>query len=303
MRTLPVILALLTILIVNIPGRAPAATIPDEPSAPPAGAEAPAWEKSARIEEAVLRAMAGFPGEYSVALEDLSTRQRWLYNADRRYHPASTLKLAVALYALEQYRAGKNGWQDLIEYTPRDFETPGAGAFETAPFGEFYPIENLVNRSLTYSNNVAVNMLGRHLGWGNIERWTASIGGQLTHEERLPRASALDELHWWLHLHRLSQEDPSCAELILRPLREVTYRGRISAGLPDGVPHLHKFGSYDGNYHDAGIIYADPPYILIVMTAGAPLDEADAAIARVSAEIYRVTTEPGETTTPPEEAW
>ena len=61
--------------------------------------------------------MAGFSGEYSVALEDLSTGQRWLYNADRLYHPASTLKVAVALYALEQYRTGTIGWQDLVEYT------------------------------------------------------------------------------------------------------------------------------------------------------------------------------------------
>lgn len=78
------------------------------------------------------------------------------------------------------------------------------------------------------------------------------------------------------------------ADLIVGPLREVTYRGRITAGLPQGVPHLHKYGSYDGNYHDSGIVYTTRPYVLVVLTAGAPVEEADAAIARVSAEIYRV---------------
>ena len=247
---------------------------------------------SDHIAQAISRAMAGFPGEFSIALEDLSTSQRWVFNADRLYHPASTVKLPVALYALEQYRAGKIGWQDPIEYTEADFETPGASAFETAEFGELYPVEDLVNRSLTYSNNVAVNMLGRHFGWGNIEIWTGTIGGRLTHENRLPRASALSVLAWWRHLHRLSLEDPERANLLVRPLMEVPYRGRITAGLPDGVPHMHKFGSYDGNYHDSGIVFTTRPYILVVLTAGAPLEEADAAIARVSAEIYGVMTAP-----------
>jgi len=259
------------------------------PAAPP---EPPSWGEATRIWEAVSQAMADFPGEYSVALEDLSTGRRWLYNADRLYHPASTVKIPVALYALEQYRAGKIGWQDLIEYTEADFETPGEGFFAEAAFGELYPVGDLVNHALTHSNNVAVNMLGRHFGWGNIEVWTASIGAGLTHENRLPRASAQSVLEWWIHLHRLAEEDPVNAELLLAPLRAVPYRGRISAGLPQGVPHLHKFGSYNGNYHDSGIVYTDPPYALVVLTEGATLDEADAAIARLSAAVYQTLTEP-----------
>lgn len=287
MRTRTALWALLAVLTAGFLHTPAAAQAPAALPAPTAGPFPPD-----RIAEAVSRAMAGFPGEYSVALEDLTTGQRWLYNADKLYHPASTVKLPVALYALEQYRAGKIGWQDLIEYTPDDFETPGAGAFETAEFGELYPIEDLVNRSLTYSNNVAVNMLGRRFGWGSVELWTETIGGRLRHENRLPLASARSVLAWWRHLHRLSLEAPEQATRVVRPLMEAPYRDRITAGLPEGVPHLHKFGSYEGNYHDSGIIYTTRPYILVVLTAGAPLEEADAAIARVSAEIYRVMAAP-----------
>lgn len=251
-----------------------------------------AWRKAPLIEAAVARVMADFPGEYSVILHDLATGLQWAHNPNRLYHPASTIKLPVTLYALEQYRAGALGWQDLIEYTPADFESPGGGAFETAPFGGLYPVENLVNRALMYSNNVAVNMLGRHLGWGNIAVWTASIGADLTWVDGRPQASALSELGWWLHLHRLAEEDSESAELLLQPLRDVAYDGRIGAGLPEGVPYLHKFGSYDGNFHDGGIVFAERPYILIVLTAGAEIHEADAAIAALSAELYEVMAAP-----------
>ncbi len=247
------------------------------------------WEKAPLLEEAVAQAMADFPGTYSVVVHDLTSGKQWEHNPEARYHPASTIKMPVTLYALEQYRAGKLGWQDLIEYTPADFESPGGGAFETAPFGGLYPVENLVNRALRYSNNVAVNMLGRHLGWNNIRAWTRTIDGELYRRpDSMPEVTALSELGWWLHLHRLSQEDPENAELILQPLRQVAYTGRIGAGLPDGVPYLHKFGSYPPNYHDGGIVFAEKPYILIVLTQGGSIADADRAIARVSAAVYEV---------------
>lgn len=245
------------------------------------------------LEAVVAEAMIGFAGEYSVLVYDLESGERWERNPDRIYHPASTIKMPVALYALEQYRAGKANWNDLITYTPGDFESPGGGALETSPFGGRYSIENLVGRALRYSNNIAVNMLGRHFGWRNIEEWTTTIEGDLTRSpDKSPQVTSRSELGWWLHLHRVMQEDPKSAELLVQPLREVAYDGRITAGLPEGVAHLHKFGSYDGNYHDGGIIFSQRPYILVVMTAGAPVDEADMAIARVSAAVYQVMARP-----------
>lgn len=235
--------------------------------------------------------MQGFPGRYSVAVHTLESDKEWTLRPDERYHPASTIKMPVALYALEQFRAGKLGWQETIQYTRADFESPGGGTFETSPFGGWYTVENLVGRALRYSNNVAVNMLIRRLGRANIEAWSQTIGGDLRWrpDDRMPEVTAMSEVGWWRHLHRLSQQDPQNAEKLLQPLREVAYDGRIAAGLPQGVKYLHKFGSFDGHYHDGGIIYAEPePFVLVVMTGGAQEGEADAAIARVAAEIYKV---------------
>lgn len=248
------------------------------------------WPKATALQASIAAAMADFTGEYSVVVQDLRSGERFAQNAEHPYHPASTIKLPVALYTLEQHRAGKIGWDDLIEYTPADFESPGGGAFEGAPFGGLYPIKNLVNRSLIYSNNVAVNMLGRYFGWQQIEAWTKTIDGDLNRVNGSPQTTALGELGWWLHLDQLAQTDPASAALLLDPLGKVAYDGRIAAGLPAGTPHLHKFGSYDGNYHDGGIIYTEQPYILIVMTHGGAEYEADEAIAAVSAAVYRVMT-------------
>lgn len=257
-----------------------------EPAPPP---PKPVWEKAPALEQAVTRVMQDFSGDYSVVVHDLTSEEEWFINPYHRYHPASTIKMPVTLYALEQYRAGKLGWQDLITYTEADFESPGGGAFETSPFGGLYPVENLVGRALRYSNNVAVNMLGRHLGWENIRTWTRTINGDLMREpDGSPVVTAMSELGWWLHLEKLSRVDPKNAEMLLQPLREVAYDGRIAAGLPEGVKYLHKFGSNEGNFHDGGWIMSEKPFILVVMTQGGREDEADAYIAKVTAAIYDV---------------
>lgn len=277
---------------------APEATLPSGPAATPAPspvvtpkpAPAPsAWAKAPALASAVAEAMTGFSGEYSVAVQDLKSGEHWVLNGDQWYHPASTIKMPVTLYALDRYRAGKLSWQQGITYTEADYESPGGGAFETAPFGGVYPVENLVNRALMYSNNVAVNMLGRYLGWGNIREWSRTIDGELARlDDGTPQVKVTSELGWWLHLNQVSQEDPKTAELILTPLRNVAYDGRIPAGLPKSVSYLHKFGSYDGYFHDGGIVYAERPYALVVLTHGASEGEADEAIAQLSAAVYQV---------------
>lgn len=282
------------------PTQAPAPVPTQAPAPVPAQASVPTpapvptvivsdWSKAAQLEAAVTRAMADFPGQYSVVVQDLNSGKRWARGGDDRYHPASTIKMPVSLYALEQYRSGKVSWQDTITYTQVDFESPGGGAFETAPFGGQYPVENLVNRALQYSNNVAVNMLGRYFGWENIRTWSRTINGELYRTaDGTPQVTALSELGWWLHLNKLSREDPKAAELLLNPLRNVAYDGRIPQGLPNGVSYLHKFGSYNGYYHDGGIVFASQPYALIVLTRGGTEDQADTAIAGVSAAVYQV---------------
>jgi len=263
----------------------PAPAVPVVVQAP----KVPVWEKAPALEAAVAKAMDGFSGRYSVVVHDLKSGQRWMRGEQDRFHPASTIKMPVTLYAVELHRLGKLGWGDAIQYTQADFESPGGGAFETSPFGGWYPVENLVGRALRYSNNVAVNMLGRHLGWESIRAFTRSIDGELYREpDGSPSVTALSELGWWLYLEKLSREDPVFAEKMLQPLREVAYDGRIAAGLPDGVKYLHKFGSYAGYYHDGGWVMGEKPYLLVVMTAGGTEEEADTAIASVSAEVYKV---------------
>lgn len=263
---------------------------PVVPEEPVGGTAVPAdWAKAPELLTSVTEGFNGFPGIWSVAVIDLTTGSRWSLRGAVRYHPASTIKLPVALFAMTEQKAGRLKWSDVIQYTEADFESPGGGAFESAPFGGWYPVENLVNRSLIYSNNVAVNMLGRHLQWQRIRDWSKTIDGELFREEDAsPSTTALNELNWWRYLYQVSLDDPQTAALVLDPLSQVQYDGRIAAGLPPGVKFVHKFGSYDGNFHDGGIVWAGgAPYALVIMTNGAEVDVADTYIPLATAAIHK----------------
>lgn len=256
---------------------------------PPAHLEAPTpvdprW---APLQASLEAYLDPFGGRWAAVVVDLADGARWEYNAAERFHPASTIKMPVNLFALHEHMAGRFDWETLITYTPDDFESPGGGAFETSPFGGQYPASNLVYRSLVYSNNVAVNMLGRTLGWERIRDFTRTIGGNLyRNPDGSPAITASSAAGWWLHLLMIEREAPAKAELLLGPLREVDYDGRIAAGLPAGTPYLHKFGSYDGHFHDTGVILGARPYVLVILTEGMEEYLADEAIAGASRIVW-----------------
>ena len=60
--------------------------------------------------------------------------------------------------------------------------------------------------------------------------------------------------------------------------------------MPEGVEVAHKTGSLTNVEHDGGIVYADEPYVIVVMTEGISNDEATALIGDVSAAVYEAMT-------------
>nr|PZN39975.1 MAG: hypothetical protein DIU70_08670 [Bacillota bacterium] len=250
----------------------PAQEPPVPPGALPAG---PDWQPLA---EAVARAASGFSGRLSVVAVDLETGDRWEYRATDSYHPASTIKVPVALFALAEVRAGRLRWDDPVRLTEADFEPP-LGALADVPPGTEVPVGRLVDLALRESNNTAVNALGRHLGWGRIRAFAESIGGGFDRGPlAIPRAAAA----WWLHLWQLSRTAPGEAELLVAPLREATYRGRIAAAVPPGVEVWHKYGSYLGHEHDTGIVLGPRPFLLVVYTGDGQPGEADGVIVAIA---------------------
>ena len=75
-------------------------------------------------------------------------------------------------------------------------------------------------------------------------------------------------------------------EQILELLQDSIYEDRIPLGLPGGISFVHKVGTGDGVWADAGIVMADKPFILVIMNEGVDMDEAKKTVPEIAKLIW-----------------
>jgi beta-lactamase class A len=79
----------------------------------------------------------------------------------------------------------------------------------------------------------------------------------------------------------------SSAEMVAI-LKRQTFNNRIPAGLPPGIPVAHKTGEITKIQHDAAIVYAGRPFVLVILVRG--LEDArqgSALAAAITRVLYR----------------
>jgi beta-lactamase class A len=155
----------------------------------------------------------------------------------------------------------------------------------------------LADAMITVSSNFATNLIIERLGARNVQATAIAMGANgmrvlrgvednkaferglnntttaralLTLMEAIAKGEAVD---------KLSSDEMAAI------LRRQTVNDRIPAGLPPGVPVAHKTGEITRIRHDAAIVYAPRPFVLVVLIRG--LDDGKKASA-LAAAITRV---------------
>jgi beta-lactamase class A len=79
-------------------------------------------------------------------------------------------------------------------------------------------------------------------------------------------------------------------------LERQTVNDRIPAGLPSATRVAHKTGEITGIRHDAAIVFAPRPFVLVVLTrGGVDAEQGSDLIAGITRRLYRA--EPAPTAT------
>jgi beta-lactamase class A len=248
--------------------------------------------------------------EVAVAWRPLDAREgeEILINPDLRFHAASTMKVPVMIELFREVEAGRRSLDDTVAVTNQftsivDGSPYTLSASEDSD-GEIYTamgrqlsLRTLVEAAITVSSNLATNILIEHLGAKNIQATVDQMnasGMQVLRgvedqkafdagRNNTTTARGLLTLLTAIGNGRAVSAEASAQ--MVEILKRQKFRDGIPAGLPAGTTVAHKTGNITRIHHDAGIVYASRPYVLVVLVRG--IDDQKTSGALI-AEISRI---------------
>jgi beta-lactamase class A len=253
---------------------------------------------------------------YAVALLDYETGFRFALNADRPFHAASTIKVAILLAICKGIDDGRvrpndtlhirNRFLSAIDRTPFRIDAESDGYSQLHRLvGRTAKISDLAEWMIVSSSNLATNLLLDYLTVEEAQRVLREAGvngvdlrrgvdDTKAHEQRFNNettAQGLVELFATLRGDFLSKAGRDRAINILLQQR---FNSMIPAPLPAHASVAHKTGEISTACHDAGIVYLPErePYILAVLTeVPAESNGRRETIAKISEAVFQCLTE------------
>ena len=256
------------------------------------------WEK---LEAQVGEADHNLDGVLGVAIEDLTTAQKYTLRGDEVFPQASSIKVAVLAELYHQAQQGKLKLTDMYTVRTSDLVADSYIMNGLTPGVTRLTLRDLATMMVAVSDNSAANVLIDRVGMENVNSWLDSL--DLTHT-RL-RRKMMD-----LKAAGEGRENISTPGEMLSLLGAL-YRGKIlnqeltedffkvlstpkdswiPRELPEELKIANKPGSLEGVRNDSGVVFvANRPYIICVMTTYLRRErDGERAISKISLETYRM---------------
>ena len=254
--------------------------------------------------------------EVSVMYRPLSasTGGEILIGPDVVYHAASTMKVPVMIELFRQVDARTLSLDDTVivsnvfhsivdgsEFTLGTSEEADGAAHLS--LGKPMSYRDLCEAMITISSNLATNVLMEKLGVEKIRatvtRLTApgmkvlrGVEDQKAFDKGMNNETTGRALMTLLAaIGHGTAGSKAATEEMQAILKRQKFNDGIPAGLPKEIVVGHKTGTITKIHHDAAIVYAPEPYVLVVMTRGlADEVKSDLLIAEISRIVFNAVT-------------
>lgn len=225
-------------------------------------------------------------GTITVNYQSLETEDHYNFNDRNVVAAASTIKLPLVLFVMKLADEGKVDLSQQLTYQKRHYYG-GSGVIQYEAVGSRYTIEQLVEKAIIHSDNIAFIMLKEYVGTQDFITFMKSMGGQYTYPGGRNVTSAYDLSLYAAELYRFSKSSPFGARLV-GYLKNTVYNTTIPKGIED-VEVAHKVGMIPMNliYNDIAIIFDANPYTLAVTTTGIPYEKSQKVIADIAAIVHK----------------
>jgi len=280
-----------------------AASLSVAPQAP----VAPADEKLAAD---ILDRIQKSGAEVGVAFRTLDGKTEWFSRADDVFHAASTMKIPVMIELFHQVREGKlkldeplvvrNEFHSLVDGSI--YRLDSGDDSETDLYkavGQTRTLGQLCELMITVSSNLATNLLVEKLGVENIRAMVHALQADgmnvlrgvednKAYEKGMNNTTTARGLLILLEAFAKGQAvDADSSRQMVEILARQKFNEAIPAGLPSGTRVAHKTGELTKVHHDAAIVYAPRPFVLVILVRGlAESKDSAALMADITRRIY-----------------
>jgi beta-lactamase class A len=250
----------------------------------------------------------------AVAVYDTETHTSFRRNADRWFHAASTIKVAILLGV---YASIHHGWllrHSRVHVRNRFYSAADGSTFRVLPdrdanaeihaaIGKMLRVDELALQMIATSSNLATNLLLDLVGLETVQRTldelhvdgidvTRGVEDERALEHGIMNRVTADGL---VQLLRLVAEERAFSIELSREMLDILHAQEFKRGIPARLPGAvrvaHKTGEISTIAHDAGVVYAPnrKPYVLAVLTEWSPeATGRSATIADVSRAVFEL---------------
>lgn len=254
--------------------------------------------------------------DVAVAFRTLDGKSQWFSREHESFHAASTMKIPVMIELFHQVREGKlklddpltihNEFHSIVDGSVYKLDTSDdSDAVLYKLEGQTQTLAQLCEAMITKSSNFAANLLIEKLGVENIRVTVHQLGADEMHvlrgvedqkafDQGLNNAtSAYALLTLLTAIADGTAVDADSSRQMVEILQRQTFNEGIPAGLPPGTPVAHKTGEITKIHHDAAIVYAPRPFILVILVRGlADRKDSAALMAEITRQLYAGTETP-----------
>ncbi|MFN8606604.1 MAG: serine hydrolase [Vulcanimicrobiota bacterium] len=242
---------------------------------------------------------ADFPGQSAVACGPLDRPTLVSLNGDQTFEAASLVKLAILVELARRFESGQCRPEDTLVFEER-FRVGGSGHLQKEPAGGKYRLDKLGEWAISESDNVATDMLFDYLKLDTLEPAMRDLGlKQMTVQRTIFAFEEIERGHdnlisandMALLLGKIARQELPGSKWMLEVLGKTHRHDLLQAGLPKGLEVAHKSGELTGFLHDAGILFSQPPYVVVILTRAEKAD-SESFIRGLSREIYECHQQP-----------
>lgn len=254
------------------------------PQVVPTPTPTPTPKKTTEVTLEISDLVKNLKGEYGIYVFNLTTKQGYGINEDEIFPAASLIKLPVFLTLYQEVEAGRIDLSS--KYTLKNSDKQaGAGGMQYKPAGTVFTYRQMAELMGKQSDNTAVFVLRKILGDSKIQETIDNLGMSKTSLVKIETTSQ-DLGLFFRKLYAGSIVSREHRDEILGYLTETFDESRIPAGVPEGTRVAHKIGTDIGVISDAGIVFSQKPFILVIISKNVLEKEAKEVLPKITKEVW-----------------